>query len=131
MQHIALSLAGLIGAATAIFHGIVTHRLMVRPIDRGLAADDSGVSMTIRRIVPPLLQYSTYSWLVGGIALIIAANIADEKTRLAIGLLVGSMFLYAAVANLWATRGRHPGWLLMAIACALIAVDLLTGAARA
>lgn len=130
MQNLALSLAGLIGAATAIFHGIVTQRLMVKPIDRRLA-EASGVSPTIRRIVPPLLHYSTYSWLVGGIALIIAANAAGTETRSAIGLLVGSMFLYGAVANLWATRGRHPGWLLMTIACALIAIDLLTGATPA
>ena len=124
MQHVALSLAGMIGAATAIFHGIVTHRLIVAPIDRRLV-DAPGVSMTIRRIVPPLLQYSTYSWLLGGIALMIAAKITSAETRLAIGLLVGSMFLYGAIANLWATRGRHPGWLLLAIAVALIAVDLL------
>lgn len=124
MQHFALLVAGLIGAATAIFHGIVTQRLMVKPIDRRLA-EHAGVSPTIRRIVPPLLHYSSYSWLVGGIALIIAANVADAEARLAIGLLVGSMFLYAAVANAWATRGRHPGWMLMAVAVALIAVDLL------
>ena len=124
MQHFALLVAGLIGAATAIFHGIVTQRLMVKPIDRRLA-EHAGVSPTIRRIVPPLLHYSSYSWLVGGIALIIAANVADAEARLAIGLLVGNMFLYAAVANAWATRGRHPGWMLMAVAVALIAVDLL------
>ena len=124
MQHFALTLAGLIGAATAIFHGIVTQRLMVRPIGRRLA-DAAGVSSTIRRIVPPLLHYSTYSWLVGGIVLVIAANVAAAETRLWIALLVGSMFLYAAIANAWATRGRHPGWLLMALAVALIAVDLL------
>lgn len=123
MQHAELALAGLIGGATAIFHGIVTHRLMVRPINRRLA-DSAGVSMTIRRIVPPLLQYSTYSWLVGGIAMVIAANVAGAETRLWISLLVGSMFLYAAVANAWATRGRHPGWMLMAAAVALIVVDI-------
>ena len=123
MQHFALVLAGLIGGATAIFHGMVTHRLMVLPIDRRLAEDRS-VSMTIRRIVPPLLQYSTYSWLVGGIVLVIAANVASAETRIWIGLSVGSMFLYAAIANLWATRGRHPGWVLMAAAVILIAVDM-------
>jgi len=127
MQHIGLVLAGLIGAITAIFHGIVTHRLMVQPIDRRLATDP-GVSATIRRIVPPLLQYSTYSWLVCGIVLIVAALVAGAETRIAIGLLVGSMYLYGAVANLWATRGRHPGWVLLAVAVGLIAVDLLGSA---
>ena len=124
MRYFALSLAGLIGATTAIIHGILTQRLIVKPIDRRLA-DDPRISMTIRRIIPPLLHYSTYSWLVGGIALVIAANVAGAETRLWIGLLVGSLFLYGAVANLWATRGRHPGWVLMALAVALIAVDML------
>lgn len=124
MQNLALVLSGLIGASTAIIHGILTERLMVKPIDRRLAADP-GVSTAIRRIVPPLLHYSTYSWLVGGIALVIAATVAGAETRLAVSLLVGSMFLYAAVANLWATRGRHPGWMLMAISVALIACDML------
>ena len=125
MQNVALALAGLIGASTAIVHGILTDRLMVKPIERRLA-NDSGVSLTIRRLVPPLLQYSTYSWLIGAIALVIAANAAGAETRLAISLLVGSMFLYAAVANLWGTRGRHPGWVLMAVAVGLIAVDVAT-----
>jgi len=124
MQHVALALAGLIGAATAIVHGFLTQRLMVRPIDRRLT-EAAGVSTTIRRIVPLLLHYSTYSWLVGGIALLIAATIAGAEARIAISLLVGSMYFYAAVANLWATRGRHPGWMLMAAAVALIAFDLL------
>lgn len=124
MQNLALTLAGLIGAATAIVHGILTQRLMVKPIDRRLA-DAAGVSPTIRRIVPPLLHYSTYSWLVGGIALVIAANFAGRESQLSISLLVGAMFLYGAAANLWATRARHPGWILMALAVALIAVDLL------
>ena len=126
MQHFALTLAGLIGAATAIFHGIVTQRLMVKPIDRRLAAAD-GVSITIRRIVPPLLHYSTYSWLVGGLALVIAANGAGAETRLWVSLLVGAEFLYATIANAWATRGRHPGWMLMAAAVGLIAYDMLDG----
>ena len=126
MQYVVLTLAGLIGGATAIVHGILTDRLMVKPIERRLA-DDIDVSLAIRRLVPPLLHYSTFSWLVGGIALIIAANVAGAETRLWVGLLVGSMFGYAAVANLWATRGRHPGWMLMAVAVALIAIDLLGG----
>ena len=57
--------------------------------------------------------------------MIAVANGWQPGARLAVGLLVGSMFLYGAVANLWGTRGRHPGWMLMAVAVALIAFDLL------
>ena len=124
MLNVALTLAGIIGATTAIVHGILTNRLMTRPVDAHLSRDRR-VSAAIRTLVPLLLQYSTYSWLIGGIALIAVANGWQPGARIAIGLLVGSMFLYGAVANLWGTRGRHPGWMLMALAVALIAFDLL------
>lgn len=124
MQNLAMTLAGWIGVTTAIFHGILTQRLMVKPIERRLT-DAPGVSMTIRRLVPLLLHVSTFSWLLGGIALILAAQIAGAETRLWISLLVGSLYLYAAVANCWATRGRHPGWILMASTVGLITFDLL------
>ena len=126
MPNLALTLAGLIGATTAIIHGLLTRRLMVRPINRRLA-DDPRIAPTIRRLVPLLLQASTFDWLAGGIALLLAAVFGSVETRLWIGLLVGSLYLYAAIANCWATRGRHPGWMLMAVAVGLIAADILGG----
>lgn len=123
MQHIALMLAGFIGSATAVLHGVLTHRLMIKPLARQLAAAP-GMSSTIRRIIPPLLHFSTFNWFVGGVALVIVANVTDPGPRLAISLLVGSMFAYAALANAWTTRGRHPGWMLMAVAVVLIAIDI-------
>jgi hypothetical protein len=30
--------------------------------------------------------------------------------------------MFGAIGNLWATRGRHPGWMLMAAALVLILV---------
>jgi hypothetical protein len=44
-----------------------------------------------------------------------------RDARRATGLLVGSTFLFGALGNLWGTRGRHPGWMLMAAALILIA----------
>lgn len=120
-QDTALSLAGLIGSSTAVIHGILTHRLMVRPID-GLLADHGSISSTIRRLVPLLMQYSTFSWFVGGIALIIAANGLGQEARGAVSLIVGFSYAYGGVANLRGTRGRHPGWMLMAAALVLIAL---------
>jgi len=31
-----------------------------------------------------------------------------------------SSYLFAAIGNCWATRGRHPGWMLYAVALVLI-----------
>ncbi len=115
----ALAMAGVIGSSVAVFHGILTQRLMVRPFEEFFRADKS-VSAPIRRLVPPLLQFSTYNWFLGGLALIAAANWFGEDARLATAILVGSSYLYGAFFNFRATRGRHPGWMLMAAALILI-----------
>ena len=115
----ALALAGLIGGGTALVHGILTQRLMVRPVGAALGAD-SNISAPARKLVPVLLHFSTFAWFLGGLALIAAAAWLGSEAKLATGLLVGSLFLFGAVGNAWATRGRHPGWMLMAAAVALI-----------
>ena len=121
-QDTALAMAGVIGVGTAVVHGILTQRLMVRPVEAFLV--DKRIAAPIRRLVPPLLQFSTFNWFVGGLALIVAALWFGPDARLMTGLLVGSSYLYGAVGNLWGTRGRHPGWMLMAAALVLIAVGV-------
>ena len=117
-HEIALILAGLIGSGVALVHGVLTERLMVKPF-RAMAAT-AGTPAAIRRLVPGLLHFSTFNWFLGGLALLVAAACFGPQARLATALLVGSSYLFGAVGNLWATRGRHPGWLLYAIALGLI-----------
>ena len=121
-QDVALAMAGIVGCGVAVFHGIVTQRLMVTPI-----ADiaDRRLSRPIQRLVPLLLQFSTFNWFLGGLALVAAAFWLGQEARLATALLVGSSYLFGAVANLWGTRGRHPGWMLLAVAVILIVVSLV------
>lgn len=92
---------------------------MVRPIEELFLAEKR-ISSSIRRLVPLLLHFSTISWFLGGLALIAAAIWFDHGARLVTGLFVGSLYLFGAVGNLWGTRGRHPGWMLMAAAVILI-----------
>lgn len=120
LHDIALIAAGSIGIVTAIIHGVLTQRLMVAPLDE-LARGDKRMSAVIRRIVPMLLHYSTVSWLLSGVALIGATFWADSNAKFVAALFVGAHFLYGAIGNCWATHGRHPGWMLMAAAVALIA----------
>jgi hypothetical protein len=119
-QDAALGMAGVIGCCVAVFHGILTQRLMVRPLEEFFLTDQR-ISASIKRLVPLLLHFSTISWFLGGLALIVAANWFEQSAKLATGLFVGSLYLFGALGNLWATRGRHPGWLLMATALMLIA----------
>jgi hypothetical protein len=116
-QDAALGMAGVIGCGVAVVHGVLTQRLMVRPFEQ-LA--DRRIAAPIRRLVPLVLQFSTFNWFVGGLALIVAANSFEQEARLATGLLVGSSYLFGALGNLWATRGRHSGWMLYAVALVLI-----------
>ena len=117
----ALILAGILGSTVAVMHGAITQRLMVVPFREVAKARLSG---TIQRIVPPLLHFSTFNWFLGGLALIAAALWLGPEARWVAGLLVGSSYLFGAAGNLWATRGRHPGWALYALALVLIAYGL-------
>jgi hypothetical protein len=122
-QTAALAMAGVIGAGTAVVHGVLTQRLMVRPAVV-LLGTDKRIGAPIKRLVPALLQFSTFNWFIGGLALIAAALWLEQDARLVTGLLVGSSYLFAAVGNFWGTRGRHPGWMLMAAALVLIVLGI-------
>ena len=119
-QDWALAVAGVIGAGVAVIHGVLTQRLMVAPVSA-----DRRLSPVIRRLVAALLQFSTFNWLLGGVALVAVALAAVEpQARLAVGLLVGSSYLFGVVGNFWGTRGRHPGWALYAVSLGLIVYGL-------
>ena len=126
-QDIALIVAGIIGAGVAIMHGVLTQRLMVRPIEASFA--DKPAGHAVRRLVPILLQFSTYNWFLGGLALILAATWVEQDVRVAICVLVASSYLFGAIGNLWGTRGRHPGWMLYAFALVLIAYGAVSPSA--
>jgi hypothetical protein len=119
-QTTALELAGLIGAGVAVMHGILVQRLMVQPF-AALASQDRRFTGTVRRLIPPLLHFSTAVWLIGGLALLATPLLAPDA-RLAICALVGGAYLIGVVFNFWATRGRHPGWMLLAASLALIVI---------
>lgn len=109
---------GCVGMIVALIHGVVMQRFIVRPI--GLALAGGKMARGARKLVTPVLHYSTFAWFIGGLAVVTAALLLDEEARLAIGLLVGASYLYAGIANLWGTRGAHPGGWLMALAVGLI-----------
>jgi hypothetical protein len=122
-QNAALAMAGVIGSGVAVVHGVLTQRLMVRPVE-ALFVANGRIAAPVRRLVPGLLHFSTFNWFLGGLALIAAALWFEHDARLATGLLVGSSYLYGALGNLWGTRGRHPGWMLMAVALVLIGLGV-------
>lgn len=126
MADLALIAAGVVGAFVAVIHGVLTQRLMVVPIE-ALFSEDGRTAPAIRRIVPIMLHLSTISWFLGGLALIAAALWFSTDARAATAWFVGSLYGFGAIGNLWGTRGRHPGWLLLTLALALIVAGVGIG----
>jgi hypothetical protein len=118
-QNAALAMAGIIGAGVAVVHGILVQRYMVKPFGEFVLANRK-VAGSTRRLVPLLLHFSTIVWFLGGLALIAAAYWFRPDARLATSVFVGGCYLFGAIGNLWGTRGRHPGWMLLAAALVLI-----------
>lgn len=118
----ALGMAGVIGSGVAVVHGVLVQRLIVKPLHLLLA--ERRVAAPVRKLVPPLLHFSTFAWFLGGVALIAAAVWLDPAAKLAAGLFVGALYLFGVIGNFWATRGRHPGWMLLAAALVLIALGV-------
>ena len=109
LHDMALVAAGAIGSGVAVFHGVLTQRFLVRPLVR--MAGKERMPASIIRLVPALLHFSTLIWLLGGLALIAATLWFGPAARVATIAFVGGCYVFGTLGNLWATRGRHPGWI--------------------
>jgi len=108
--------AGFIGIFVSIFHGIVMQKRMIVPI---LKIEE--FPQSTRRLVPLLLHFSTLCWFLGGAAMMATPFFPNTASVLTTAVVVGGFYVFGAVGNFWGTRGRHPGWILLAVAAALIA----------
>ncbi|MGH6872188.1 MAG: hypothetical protein ACREHE_11840 [Rhizomicrobium sp.] len=122
---LALVAAGALGSAVALVRGVLTQRHLVDPLMR-MAGGDRRMRASTVRLVPVLLQFSTYAWFLGGLALIAAALWLEPKARLVVCAMVGAIYIFGTLGNLWATRGRHPGWMLLGASTVLIAFGAST-----
>ena len=111
--------AGCIGSCVAIVHGMLMHTKIIKPI---LATSDYPI--IVQRLLPALMQFSTFCWLLGGIALIATPIFPDRSSLVTAAVFVGVFYSFGAIGNFWSTRGRHFGWVLLAVATALIAWGL-------
>lgn len=109
-------LAGSLGCIVAVVHGVILQKKMVTPILTEMKFAES-----LRLLIPLLLHFSTVFWFLGGIALIATPFYPNEYIVLTTAIFVGLLFSFGAIGNFWGTRGRHPGWMLLAASVALIA----------
>ncbi|NWK68948.1 hypothetical protein HWX41_07450 [Bacillus paramycoides] len=123
---ITLTTAGVIGGSTAVVHGILMKRLIIKPIEAVFVADGR-ISAPLQRLVTLLLHFTTFNWLLSGLSLIAAAIWFEQDARLVMGLLAGSSYLYGTIISLWVIRRLHPSWILMAVALILTILGLTLG----
>ena len=111
MHDLMLQCAGIAAIAVALVHSVlgetkVFSRATIEPA-------------RLRTLIHGVWHCSTVDWIAGGILLIVTPLVASEAARHWIVAIVGATYLYAAIGNAWATRGRSVGWIAMSAVIAL------------
>ena len=111
MRDIILQCAGVAGIVVAIIHGVlgetkVFARATIEP-------------PRLRKLIRLVWQAGTVAWIGGGVLLIAAPLMASEPARHWIIATFACVFAFAALANAWAMRGRHFGWVALSAVVAL------------
>jgi len=111
MRDLLLQVAGVATIVVAIVHGIlgetkVFARARIEP-------------ERLRTLIRLVWQASTVAWAGGGILLLAAPWMASEPARHWIVVTLACVLGFAALANAWATRGRHFGWMALSAVVAM------------
>jgi hypothetical protein len=111
MRDVLLQCSGLAAIAVAVIHGVLGEtRVFTR------ASIEPARLRTLIRLV---WQAGTVAWIGGGVLLIAAPLMSSESARHWIVLTLACVFAFGALANAWATRGRHFGWMALSAVVAL------------
>jgi hypothetical protein len=111
MRDLLLQLSGIGAIAVALIHGVlgetkVFARATIEP-------------PRLRHLIRLVWQAGTVAWIGGGVLLLAAPWMASEPARHWIVVTFAGVFAFAALANAWAMRGRHFGWLALSGVVAL------------
>ncbi len=106
MRDLLLQCSGLAAIAAALVHGVlgetkVFARATIEP-------------PRLRTLIRLVWQAGTVAWIGGGVLLM-----ASEPARHWIIATLAGVFGFAALANAWAMRGRHFGWVVLGAVVAL------------
>ena len=105
MRDILLQCSGLVAIAAAVIHGMLGElkifpRMTIQP-------------QRLRTLLRLVWQASTVAWIGCGVLLLAAPSMASDPARHWIVATLAFVFAFAALANAWATRGRHFGWMAL------------------
>jgi hypothetical protein len=111
MRDLLLQCSGVAAIAVALIHGVLGEtKVFVR------ATIEPPRLRTLIRLV---WQAGTVAWICGGVLLIAAPWMASEPARHWIVITLAAVFGFGALANAWALRGRHFGWVALSAVVAL------------
>jgi hypothetical protein len=77
-----------------------------------------------RRLIHLVWHAGTVAWIALAVLLVAAPSFGSDTARTWVVAMSILAFGFAAVANAWATRGRHFGWVLMTAVVGLAAAGL-------
>jgi len=111
MRDILLQCSGLAAIAAALIHGVLGE---TKVFPRNTIEPER-----LRTLIRLVWQASTVAWIGGGVLLAAAPWMASDPARHWIVATLACVFAFAALANAWATRGRHFGWMALSAVVAL------------
>jgi hypothetical protein len=111
MSNLLVQMAGILGIAVALLHGYLGETKIFAKIPIQPAGT--------RRIIRAVWHNSMVAWIAVGALLILVPFLGSERARYCI--IAASIATYgsAAIANAWATRGRHFGWAALTVVVGL------------
>lgn len=107
---LAFFIAGALAVVTGVLHGIVGERRIIGRIPFP--------NVPVRILSRGILWVSAAAWVAAGILYIALGAIGAAGSRGLAATIVGTQAVVLAVGaygNFRATRGRHPGWALLAL----------------
>ena len=113
MHDMMLQAAGVIAILTALVHGVLGETRVF-----AAATIEPPRLRTLLRLV---WQCGTVAWIGGGVLLVAAPMMAAGPARHWIVATMAVVYAFGALANAYATRGRHPGWMAMTLVVGLAA----------
>jgi hypothetical protein len=111
MRDMLLQCSGVAAIAAALVHSLIGElkifpRITIEPA-------------RLRTLIRLVWQAGTVAWIGCGVLLVVAPHLDSEPARHWIVITLACVFAFAALANAWATRGRHFGWMAMSAVVAL------------
>ena len=105
MQDIFLQVAGVAAIIVALIHAVLSETRLFPHV--------TVTPPRLRLLVRLVWHCSTVAWIAGGVLLIAAPYFESQTARHWIVVTMVANYLFATIANAWATRGRHFGWILL------------------